>query len=55
MELKPLLNQETEPDINQMKMWVQQYLYPLPAEDMPKRVVEIIDQMVRKHERPCAE
>ncbi|OSO90600.1 hypothetical protein B7O87_09270 [Cylindrospermopsis raciborskii CENA303] len=55
MELKRLLNQETKPDVNRMKMWVQQYLYPLPAEDMPKRVVEIIDQMVHKHERPCAE
>lgn len=35
--------------------WIKENSGPLPASEMPGRVAEAIDQMVRKQECPCAE
>ncbi|MBV5331256.1 hypothetical protein JZU69_02360 [bacterium] len=53
-ELSRALSRESDPaDTADFLVWSADNLGPLPAEDMPKRVVEAIDKTVREHERLC--
>jgi hypothetical protein len=54
-ELGKFLNEEKLPEKELMETWINRYISPLPAQDMPKRVVEVIDQMVNEHQHLCAD